>query len=226
MQFLLLGLALPILASAQQICGTRGAAPCEYGFTCVEKNPGDFATDRGGRCQRPTCGGFAGAKCPTGLSCKYPTGSSLGTCYPITCGGFAGAKCPDNLDCRYLDHADYGYCYPKPSTSSVPAPKPTLPTPPTGETCGGFAINPKTCPTGQVCVDKIDPTVISDMPGVCVTRVDCGGKLGNTCPKLWKCSASGIDTGYCVYDFAAAKAASSAAAQPTPVPTTLRKMYQ
>ena len=79
------------------------------------------------------------------------------------------------------------------------------------------------------CVDKIDPSTITDMPGVCVTRVDCGGRFGSTCPALWKCSASGSQTGYCVYDFAAAARASSSSkpsgtAQPS-TPTGVKMRF-
>ena len=90
-----------------------------------------------------------------------------------------------------------------------------LPPKPTGEACGGFSPAPKGCPAGQVCVDKVDPMVVADVPGVCVTRVDCGGVFGDTCPRQWKCRVvGGGGVGYCEYDFGTRDPLT----QPTPVP--------
>ena len=63
-------------------------------------------------------------------------------------------------------------------------------------------MTPKPCPTGQVCVDRLDPRRIADAPGVCVARVDCGADFGETCPDNWKCSTTVEDVaGVCVFDF-------------------------
>lgn len=170
---------------------------CSFGYVCVDNV-----------CTQPRCGGFANQPCPSGYDCRYDGSSSLGTCYPYTCGGFAPQPCPGDLYCKYLPGADYGYCYPP------------LPPTPTGESCGGFRLQPQGCPDWQVCVDVVDPGFIADMPGVCVTRVDCGPNFGNTCPKNWECTVdSGDAVGYCVYDFSTPSPTPSPQFTPTPTPT-------
>ncbi|KAJ9149182.1 hypothetical protein NKR19_g5730 [Coniochaeta hoffmannii] len=74
------------------------------------------------------------------------------------------------------------------STSTCVATGTTSDTPPeptsTYQSCGGFRIQQKPCPTGQICID--DPYrggcgMACDAPGICVTPTFCGGFAGLRC---------------------------------------------
>ncbi|KAH8902135.1 hypothetical protein BR93DRAFT_854725, partial [Coniochaeta sp. PMI_546] len=65
-------------------------------------------------------------------------------------------------------------------------PEPTF----TYQSCGGFRIQQKPCPSGQICID--DPYrsgcgMACDAPGICVTPVFCGGFAGLRCKDGKKC---------------------------------------
>jgi hypothetical protein len=75
------------------------------------------------------------------------------------------------------------------ATSASTATTPAHPTH-TYESCGGFRIQQKPCPSGQICVD--DPYragcgMACDAPGICVTPTFCGGFAGFACKDGRKC---------------------------------------
>lgn len=107
--------------------------------------------------------------------------------------GFKVAPCPTGQTCSRLDTACTrgencpGVCRSgSPSTTPPPPTKTTTATQPTRtyESCGGFRVQPRDCPAGQICVD--DPFsggcgMACDAPGICVTPTFCGGFAGVRC---------------------------------------------
>lgn len=118
------------------------------------------------------------------------------------CGGFAGIQCPAGYECKlagnYPDAA--GTCRKLKYE---------------GKTCGGFVVNPPTCPKGYECVH--DPKTNPDLPGkchkttACVQKVMCMSNahfdtslcqcvpnascLTLTCTKGYHCEMKGINGG-------------------------------
>lgn len=106
------------------------------------------------------------APCPTGYACQFTDPDCtneyrcLGTCTR-----------QGSLPTRTLTTT-------KPTATSTKTPEPTY------QSCGGFRVNPVSCPKGQICVD--DPRVSGcgmacDRPGICVTPEFCGGFAGFAC---------------------------------------------
>jgi hypothetical protein len=66
----------------------------------------------------------------------------------------------------------------------------TLSPTPTYQSCGGFRVEPKPCPSGQICIDdpyKTGCGMACDMPGICVTPTFCGGFAAFACKDGLKC---------------------------------------
>ncbi|KAK3938033.1 hypothetical protein QBC46DRAFT_266256 [Diplogelasinospora grovesii] len=109
-----------------------------------------------------------------------------------TC-GFKMAPCPTGQTCSILDltYTRGENC----ASVCITTLKPTLTTvttkpAPTYRSCGGFRIEPKPCPEGQICID--DPFsggcgMACDAPGICVTPTFCGGFAGIQCKDGKKC---------------------------------------
>ncbi|GAB1313754.1 hypothetical protein MFIFM68171_03964 [Madurella fahalii] len=95
--------------------------------------------------------------------------------------GFKIAPCPAGEVCEKVDPSCdrgencAGFCVPE-------TPKPPRPRYPS---CGGYRVEPVTCPEAdQLCID--DPYangcgMACDLPGICVTPVFCGGFAGIQC---------------------------------------------
>jgi hypothetical protein len=72
------------------------------------------------------------------------------------------------------------------TTTISPTPEPTS----TYQSCGGFRIQQKPCPSGQICIDdpyKPGCGMACDVPGICVTPTFCGGFAGLRCKDGRKC---------------------------------------
>lgn len=70
------------------------------------------------------------------------------------------------------------------TTSTAPQPTSTY------QSCGGFRIQPKPCPAGQICIDdpyKSGCGMACDAPGICVTPTFCGGFANLRCKDGRKC---------------------------------------
>lgn len=72
------------------------------------------------------------------------------------------------------------------TTTTSATPEPTF----TYQSCGGFRIQQKPCPSGQICVDdpyKPGCGMACDAPGICVTPTFCGGFAGLQCKDGRRC---------------------------------------